>query len=271
MNCPYCLSEIDDEALCCKFCTRDVHLFKSLLARVAELEGKLNEQSNVIEYEARIVDLNSQLEAAHRELHAPRSGPVALLLSLGLYIVLPLFLLLLSHALITIILDTKLIYLRLLSIAIPLPFGIYLFLQRKRSVMPWFLATAVLAVASVIGMSWVTSMVDNTPVFPQNTFEWREYLEYAASISFSFMTGMLIGSIFYARKHRHPVSRGSTKKTGVVDGWLTYLVSQMVSGKLNPKQISELVDKLQEIGSSAAALGATAMSIYTGLKAVLGN
>ena len=271
MKCPYCLSEIEDEALCCKFCTKDVHLFKSLLARVAELEGKLSEQASVIEYEARIVDLNSQLEAAHRELHAPRPGPVAFLLSLGIYIVFPLFLLLLSHALITIVLDTKLIYLRLLSIAIPLPFGIYLFLQRKRSVMPWFLATAVLAVASVIGMSGITSMVDHTPVIPQNAFEWREYLEYAASISFSFMTGMLIGSILFSRKNRQRVKRGSANKTDVAGGSLTYLVSQLVSGKLNPKQISELVDKLQEIGSSVAALGATAMSIYTGLKAVLGN
>lgn len=271
MKCPYCLSEIEDEALSCKFCTRDVHLFKSLLARVAELEGKLSEQTSASEYEAKIADLNSQLEAAHQELHAPRSGPVELLLTLGFYIVLPLFLLLLSHALITIVLDTKLIYLRLLSIAIPLPFGIYLFLQRKRAVMPWFLATAVLAVASVIGMSGITGMVDHTPVLPQNAFEWREYLEYAASISFSFMTGMLIGGIFYARKHRKVVKPGSAKKTEGVRGWLKQIVSHVASGRLNPEQISDLVEKLQEYGTSAAAMGTTAMSIYTGLKAVLGN
>lgn len=271
MKCPYCLSEIEDEALTCKFCTKDVHLFKSLLARVAELEGKLSEQPSVSEYEDQIDDLKSQLEAAHQQLHAPRSGPLALLLSLGFYIVLPLLLLLLSHALITIVLDTKLIYLRLLSIAIPLPFGIYLFLQKKRDLLPWFLATAVLAVASVVGMSWITSLVDHTPVLPQNAFEWREYLEYAASISFSFMTGMLIGGILYVRKHRKAVKSGKAKKSGLVSEWLKQLVSQVASGKLNPEQISELVEKVQEYGSSAAALGSTALSIYTGLKAVLGH
>ena len=37
MNCPYCLSEVAEEASVCKICTRDLYLFKPMMAKVAEL------------------------------------------------------------------------------------------------------------------------------------------------------------------------------------------------------------------------------------------
>jgi hypothetical protein len=38
VRCPYCVSEIADEALACPRCTRDLYLFKPLLAKIDELE-----------------------------------------------------------------------------------------------------------------------------------------------------------------------------------------------------------------------------------------
>lgn len=46
MQCPYCLSEVAEEAVVCKVCTRDLYLFKPMMAKVAELEKQLEEMPN---------------------------------------------------------------------------------------------------------------------------------------------------------------------------------------------------------------------------------
>ena len=38
MRCPYCVSEIDDQALACPCCAHDLYLFKSLLEKIGQLE-----------------------------------------------------------------------------------------------------------------------------------------------------------------------------------------------------------------------------------------
>jgi len=263
MKCPYCLSDIEDEALVCKVCTRDLYLLKPLLEKISKLEGQLAAVADPASFDERIRDLEQQLASAHERLHPVRTGPLAFLFNLTVFILLPLGLLLLSHWLITIALDTSLLYLRIISIAVPLPFGLVLFLRRRRAVLPWFVGTVFLAIASVIGMSWITSLVDNTPVLPQNAFEWREYLEYAASISFSFLTGMLLGGVLNSRSHR-PAGK-------LRDSLLRSIVSRLVGGNLTPQQLGTLIKKLEEYGSSIVAVGTTAVSIYTGLKGVLGS
>ena len=271
MKCPYCLSEVEDAALVCKVCTKDLYLFKHLIAQVAELEGKLAAAPDVSIYEARIVALENQLKAVQAPSESPRTGITAVIVALAMYLGLPLGLLLAGHALITIALDAPLIYLRLLSMAIPLPFGLLLFARTRRAVLPWFAAAIALAVGAVIGMSWITSLVDQTPVLPQNAFEWREYLEYAASISFSFLTGMLIGSMLNARRHRRAATSGASRSGALPAGWAQVLVSLAAGGRLDVKQIAKLVEKLEDYGRSLDALGATAMSVYTGLKTFLGD
>ena len=79
---------------------------------------------------------------------------------------------------------------------LPLPFGYFLFKDHKHPVFPWFMGVGFLAIASVIGMSGITSLVDRTPIFPQNAFEWREVLEYSASIAFSFSINALRITLF---------------------------------------------------------------------------
>ena len=168
-------------------------------------------------------------------------------------------LLLIGHALITVVYDLPLLYLRLVSIALPLPFGFALFKSHRRTLFVWLLAVVVLAMAAVLGMSGITALVDQTPIWPQNTLEWKEFLEYGSSISLSFLTGMLIGTLLYMQKHK-------PKK---VNPLLKAVVSLFRDEKISPEAMIQTIQKLEGLGGSLIALGTTAMSIYTGLKAVL--
>ena len=260
MNCPYCLSEIADEAVVCKVCTKDVYLFKPMMARIAELESKLLESSSSENHIQRIEALETQL-AEHVGKKYSNRGLKAIFFDAIIYILLPLAVLLASHYLITIVYDTKMLYLRIISMLLPLPFGYFLFKSIKRQIFPWVLSVVLLAVTTVIGMSWITSLVDHSPILPQNNFEWREMLEYAASISFSFLTGMLLGKIAYSNKH--------LSKSSHLGPFTRIVLNVLGEDKLSPEGIHELMKKINEYIGTIIALGTTAISIYTGLKNVL--
>lgn len=233
--CPYCLSEVDDAAVVCRTCTRDLYLFKPMMARIAELEAQVRELSSrqtLGEQADELVELGAQAVSRARANFANFTGDVAR------FIVAPLVLLLLAHTLITIVYDLNVVYLRLISMLLPLPFGFWLMRDEPRTLLPWFIGIAFLAVASVIGMSAIVAAVDHTTVLPRNAFEWRELLEYSASIAFSFLTGML--------------------------------VSRVTGGKVDPNNLHALSTNFRMIGGSIAAILTTIVSIYTGLKGVTG-
>jgi hypothetical protein len=271
MQCPCCTSEIDDQSLVCKVCHRDLYLFKPLLEKISKLELELLDKPDPAVAEQRIEQLELKIEQLRRQVQVVPSGPLSLLRDILIYLIFPLLLLMTAHTLLVVVMDAQVIYLRIISMTLPLPFGVWLFLNHKRDVLPWFLGTAALAIFSVIGMSWITSLVDQTPILPQNAFEWWEYLEYSASISFSFVTGMLIGGIIQAKKHQ--LSRRSkandASSTSFRERVLRTAVNKTMGNFLSPTQIHTIMSKLEEFGSTAIALGTTAMSIYTGLKGFL--
>jgi hypothetical protein len=233
--CPYCLSEVDEAAVVCKTCTRDLYLFKPMMARIAELEAQVRELSSrqtLGEQADELVERGAEAVNRATANLADSAGDITR------FILAPLILLLIAHALITVVYDLNVVYLRLISMLLPLPFGFWLFRDEPRTLLPWFVGTAFLAVASVIGMSAIVGVVDQTPLLPRNAFEWRELLEYSASIAFSFLTGMLI--------------------------------SRVTDGKVNPGHLHTLSTNFKMIGGSFAAILTTIVSIYTGLKGVYG-
>ncbi len=219
----------------CKTCTRDLYLFKPMMARIAELEAQVRELSSrqtLGEQADELVERGAEAVNRATANLADSAGDIAR------FILAPLILLLIAHALITVVYDLNVVYLRLISMLLPLPFGFWLFRDEPRTLLPWFVGTAFLAVASVIGMSAIVGMVDQTPLLPRNAFEWREVLEYSASIAFSFLTGMLI--------------------------------SRVTGGSVNPDHLHTLSSNFKTIGGSIAAILTTIVSIYTGLKGVYG-
>lgn len=262
MNCPYCQSEVHPDAVVCKTCQRDFYLVKPMMDKIAALEKQLAEVPDTSAQVARIAALELQVQQASE---APATQPQpqpglggALADVLG-YLVVPLVLLLAAHAAITIVFDVNIFYLRVVSIVLPMPFGFLLFRKHARRMLPWFLGVVALALASVIGMSGITSLSDGTPVMPQNNFEWKEVIEYAASIAFSFLTGMLLGSVALVSDSG---ARGDQPKGPVVR-----MLSIMIDdGKVSPEKLHAHLKKLQEYTGTLVALGTTIVSIYTGLK-----
>jgi len=263
MNCPYCLSEVDEDAVVCKICTRDLYLFKPMMAKVADLEKQLSEIPNQEAYEKRIAELELMLDEHEQNLATPKTA-TSWLSDIAIYLLIPLLLLLLAHWLIVVVYDTKMIYLRIISMILPLPFGYILFKGHQHKLLPWFIGTAFLSIASVLGMSWITSLVDQSPIFPQNLFEWKELIEYSASIAFSFLTGMLLGGVAYASKQRY-------RRKARISPFMKAVAAGIGEGRMSPSNIYTIMKTLQDYGATVIALGTTALSLYTGLKGIVGS
>jgi hypothetical protein len=231
------------------------------MAKVAELEKQLSETASLEVHQLRIEELEILLEE-QQQRQAKRSL-LTWVTDIALYLIVPLLLLLLAHWLITVVYDTKMIYLRLISMVLPLPFAYALFKSHAHKLLPWFIGVIFLAISSVIGMSWITSLVDHSPVWPQNLAEWREVLEYSASITFSFLTGMLLGGVTYANKQRR-------RRVSLVNSLMKASAGTPGESGASIQGLHGLMKTLQEYGGTVVALGTTAVSIYTGLKGIIG-
>jgi hypothetical protein len=117
-------------------------------------------------------------------------------------IMIPVVVLVILHHLIVNALDLSTVYLRLVSFLVPLPFGMIFHRQMRGA------PAVALAIAAVIGIGAVAAMTisegvnSGRPILPATTFEWRETLEYVASITLSFFAGYLLARLFVAQPWR---------------------------------------------------------------------
>jgi cytochrome c-type biogenesis protein CcmH/NrfF len=257
MKCPYCISAIDDEASVCPHCTRDLYLLKPLLAKVGELEKKLaalEVSLGGIDQAAAPADVVA-VPAAEESLPPPR-GTAMLWLA-------PLLLLLAAHALITVVYDLDTIYLRIVSLLIPLPFGMLLLSRHPGRFGLYAAGAFLMATLAVLGMSGITHLVDHTAVLPQDRREWGEFIEYAASIALSYVTGMVLGHMLWQRRE--------TAKREQALQLAQKLVRLVSTGQDKVDRINAAAKKLQELSGTLVAAGTTAASLYMGLHGLIGK
>jgi hypothetical protein len=172
--------------------------------------------------------------------------------------------LLVLHLLITVVYDLNTLYLRIVSLLIPLPFGWLLMHRHRRHFGLWTVAAFVMATLAVLGMSSITHLVDYTPILPQDRREWKEFIEYAASIGLSLVTGLLLGRMLWNRREQ-------TRQPSQAQGLALRLVKLASQGQQSADKVQNSVKKLNELGNSLAVAGTTAASIYTGLQGFLGG
>jgi hypothetical protein len=288
MRCPYCESEVSQAAIVCPHCTRDFYLFKPLLERLEQLEARLLEQTQggIEAHEPRIATLESELaalkaaqpaapgfavsaataghEAASRTAAPPLSRAaatkhygVSLLLVLGP----ALALLLAAHIVLLFVYDAKPLYLRIVSILIPIPFGFALLVWHPHRFRISVTGGFGMAMVAVWVMLVTTAYVDNVPVMPQSSRDVREILEYMASIGLAFLTGLLLGKLRYRRLHVSP----EPNRLAV---FLAELFTTNKDGELG---VLRVASRIQKAVATLTPIGTGVASIYAGIKALIGD
>jgi hypothetical protein len=253
MECPFCAEQFNFDALVCKNCGRDLRLVRPLIGENLLLL-------------AQIEDLQLPLNSARAAL-ARSTAPIKFwFVHLCIYVFAPIILLIAAHFLITIVLDISPLYLRILSMLIPLPFGFFLLWFSHYDIRWSVLEGTIIGIVSVTVMLTVIAFLDNVPILPQDSREWRETLEYIASIALAEITGAAIAVLARRMVPRTLVATGAP-------GLLAILVARMIGRHVGDPALHRRAQKIQNkfrtIAAAAVTLALGGGSIYTGIRALL--
>lgn len=255
MECPFCIETIKDESFVCRHCTRDLTLVRPVIFEIQDIIAELDE-------------LQRQLDHTRTRLAMVETPGRFLLVHAATFILLPSAILVAAHFLITVALDVPPIYLRIVSVLIPLPFGFALVVLKNvgfRGAVGFGVATAALSIA---GMLAVTAYVDGINVSPSNWREWREVLEYGTSIALAFGAGNILATLLFQILPRTISSSG---KPSAAAYWGARLLGRHVGKEALRRRARLIQDVLRTAGPLIGFLATVSGSIYTGLKGMLAH
>jgi hypothetical protein len=120
-------------------------------------------------------------------------------LSNGLrYLAVPLVVLVIAHHVIVNAFDLRVEYLWAVSATIPFIFGFLFFWVARSGAAAGFGFACALGIVAVIAMTVSQSLNSGDPIMPQNRFEWRDNIQFAAGVALSYLAGHALARILRA-------------------------------------------------------------------------